>query len=71
MRRTAQTAASRSRAGAARRAPRHALDAARQAVIAMRASDEIGDDAFHQVEEQLDWMEMAGGRGAEVDDAER
>ena len=30
----------------------------------MRASDEIGDDAFHQVEEELDWLEMAGGRGA-------
>ena len=39
-----------------------ALDAARQAVIAMRASNEIGDDAFHRIEEDLDWMEMAGGR---------
>jgi hypothetical protein len=27
----------------------------------MRASDEIGDDAFHQMEEELDWIEMAGG----------
>jgi hypothetical protein len=27
----------------------------------MRASDEIGDDAFHQLEEELDWIEMAGG----------
>ncbi len=27
----------------------------------MRASDEIGDDAFHQIEEELDWLEMAGG----------
>jgi hypothetical protein len=27
----------------------------------MRASNEIGDDAFHQVEEDLDWLEMAGG----------
>jgi CPA1 family monovalent cation:H+ antiporter len=40
---------------------RAALQAARQAVIAMRASDEIGDDAFHEIEEQLDWLEMAGG----------
>ena len=24
-------------------------------------SDEIGDDAFHQIEEELDWLEMAGG----------
>jgi len=43
---------------------RRALDAARQAVLAMRATDEIGDDAFHQVEEELDWIEMAGsGKG--------
>jgi monovalent cation/hydrogen antiporter len=40
----------------------NALHAARQAVLAMRASDEIGDDAFHQIEEELDWLEMAGGR---------
>jgi hypothetical protein len=25
----------------------------------MRASQEIGDDAFHQIEEELDWLEMA------------
>ena len=40
---------------------RRALQAARQAVLAMRANDEIGDDAFHQMEEELDWLEMAGG----------
>jgi len=38
-----------------------ALQAARQAVLDMRTNDEIGDDAFHQVEEELDWLEMAGG----------
>ena len=38
-----------------------ALDAARRAVIAMRADHEIGDDAFHRIEEELDWLEMAGG----------
>jgi hypothetical protein len=27
----------------------------------MRANDEFGDDAFHQVEEELDWLEVAGG----------
>lgn len=37
---------------------RDALQAARQAVIAMRANDEIGDDAFHRLEEELDWIEM-------------
>src|SRR5262245_11308024 len=40
---------------------RGALRAARQAVLAMRASDEIGDDAFHRMEEELDWLEMAEG----------
>jgi len=44
---------------------RQALHAARQAVLAMRASDEIGDDAFHQMEEELDWIEMADGRKGE------
>ena len=38
-----------------------AIDAARRAVLAMRDRDEIGDDAFHQIEEELDWIEMAGG----------
>jgi CPA1 family monovalent cation:H+ antiporter len=42
---------------------REALQAARQAVLAMRAGDEIGDDAFHQMEEELDWLEMAGRTG--------
>jgi len=44
---------------------REALQAARQAVLAMRASGEIGDDAFHQMEEELDWLEMAGGSTGE------
>jgi CPA1 family monovalent cation:H+ antiporter len=38
-----------------------AIQAARQAVLDMRANDEIGDDAFHEIEEELDWLEMAGG----------
>ncbi len=37
-----------------------ALQAARDAVIAMRSTGEIGDDAFHLIEEELDWLEMAG-----------
>jgi CPA1 family monovalent cation:H+ antiporter len=40
---------------------RGALHAARQSVIDMRSRDEIGDAAFHQMEEELDWLEMAGG----------
>ena len=45
---------------------RRAVQAARQAVLSMRASDEIGDDAFHQMEEELDWIEMAGGGDEET-----
>jgi hypothetical protein len=26
----------------------------------MRNNDEIGDDAFHLIEEELDWLEMVG-----------
>jgi hypothetical protein len=33
----------------------------------MRASDEIGDDAVHQVEEELDWIEMAGGANEDAE----
>jgi len=40
----------------------HELTAARErAVRAMRASEEIGDDAFHRMEEELDGIEMSGG----------
>jgi CPA1 family monovalent cation:H+ antiporter len=40
-----------------------ALAAARQAILALRESDEIGDDAFHRLEEELDFAELtAGGR---------
>jgi CPA1 family monovalent cation:H+ antiporter len=41
---------------------RGAVQAARQAILEMRSSDEIGDDAFHVMEEELDWLEMAGAR---------
>ena len=44
---------------------RGALKAARETVLAMRASEEIGDDAFHRIEEELDWLEMAGRRTQE------
>jgi monovalent cation/hydrogen antiporter len=40
---------------------RRALQAARRAVLAMRSNGEIGDDAFHRIEEELDWLEMARG----------
>jgi hypothetical protein len=38
---------------------RRAVEAARSAVLAMRDNDEIGDDAFHLLEEELDRLEMA------------
>ena len=37
-----------------------ALEAARKEVHDMRAAEEIGDDAFHLLEEELDWIEMSG-----------
>ena len=40
---------------------RRALTAARQVVFEMWASDDIGDDAFHQLEEEFDWIEMGSG----------
>jgi monovalent cation/hydrogen antiporter len=36
-----------------------ALKTAREAVLEMRSNDEIGDDAFHVIEEELDRLEMA------------
>jgi CPA1 family monovalent cation:H+ antiporter len=40
---------------------RQALLAARRSLLTMRSCDEIGDDAFHLVEQELDWFEMALG----------
>jgi CPA1 family monovalent cation:H+ antiporter len=40
---------------------RRALAAARQVVFDMRAKDDIGDDAFHRLEEEFDWVEMGSG----------
>ena len=48
---------------------RRAVEAARHAVLRMRDTKEIGDDAFHLLEEELDWIEMAGG-GREEGEAE-
>lgn len=47
-----------------------ALRASRAAILKMRASDEIGDDAFHSIEEELDWLEMALGTGEQKVEAE-
>jgi CPA1 family monovalent cation:H+ antiporter len=45
---------------------RRAVTASRRALVELRARGEISDDAFHRVEEDLDWLEMsAGGRAGE------
>jgi monovalent cation/hydrogen antiporter len=41
---------------------RRALAAARRAVLSLRQSEDIGDDAFHQLEEELDRAEL-GAQG--------
>ncbi|MCA6116013.1 sodium:proton antiporter [Bradyrhizobium sp. WSM 1738] len=38
---------------------RRAIRAARQSILDLRQSEEIGDDAFHQLEEELDWAELS------------
>lgn len=51
-------------------AMRESLRAARAALIQLRASGEIGDDAFHSIENELDWMEVADPlRSANADQA--
>ena len=48
---------------------RRALDAARRVVFDMRARDEIGDDAFHLLEEEFDRVEMGSGARADAEPA--
>ena len=36
-----------------------AIAAARRAILRLRESEEIGDDAFHRLEEELDWAELS------------
>ncbi|MFL6792978.1 MAG: cation:proton antiporter [Bradyrhizobium sp.] len=38
---------------------RRAIGAARRSILKLRESEEIGDDAFHQLEEELDWAELS------------
>ena len=40
------------------RVQHRAILAERRALSDLRARGEIGDDAFHRVEEELDWAEM-------------
>jgi len=48
-----------------------ALRAARQSLLAMRDSGDIGDDAFHALENDLDWMEVSDPLRAANADATR
>ena len=41
---------------------RQAIGAARRALFDMRQSGEIGDDAFHRLEEELDWAELSAAK---------
>jgi Na+/H+ antiporter len=51
-------------------AHRSALQAARDRLLALRASGDIGDDAFHTLENDLDWMEVSDPlRGANSEGA--
>lgn len=38
---------------------RRAISAARRVLFEMRSSGEIGDDAFHRLEEEFDWAELS------------
>jgi CPA1 family monovalent cation:H+ antiporter len=38
---------------------RRAIGAARRAILALRESEVIGDDAFHLLEEEFDWRELS------------
>ncbi len=38
---------------------RRAIGAARRSILRLRESEDIGDDAFHQLEEEFDWAELS------------
>jgi CPA1 family monovalent cation:H+ antiporter len=38
---------------------RRAIAAARQSILELRRSEDIGDDAFHRLEEEFDWAELS------------
>ena len=49
---------------------RRAISAARQTILDLRSRDEIGDDAFHRLEEEFDWLEMGTLAGADPESGE-
>jgi CPA1 family monovalent cation:H+ antiporter len=40
---------------------RRAIEAARKSIFNLRATEVIGDDAFHRIEEELDRAELSAG----------
>jgi hypothetical protein len=40
---------------------RRAIEAARKSIFDLRATEVIGDDAFHRIEEELDRAELSAG----------
>ena len=40
---------------------RRAIEAARKSIFSLRATEVIGDDAFHRLEEELDRAELSAG----------
>jgi CPA1 family monovalent cation:H+ antiporter len=40
---------------------RRAIEAARGTIFDMRQTGDIGDDAFHRIEEEFDWAELSAG----------
>jgi len=44
---------------------RKAIAAARERAIELRSTDAIGDDAYHIIEEELDWAELSAGAARE------
>jgi monovalent cation/hydrogen antiporter len=54
----ASSAANASTDGDAQHPTRRALEAERRALSSLRSRGVIGDDAFHRVEEELDWAEL-------------
>ena len=45
---------------------RRAIEAARHAILGLRETETIGDDAFHLLEEEFDWAEL-GARAARIE----
>jgi hypothetical protein len=52
-------------------AQQRAIEAERRTITDLRRRGEIGDDAFHRIEEELDWVEVHVARRVSGDGANR